>query len=105
MRQDNHFPSFFVGKKKKLRNDGPLLSLKPQQAMIVLEADARLQAGTGRRNGLSILSLLSLKKKNKRAKNNPLVLLFIFCFLRFLYNRLFPIVFSILAFSNYIGFF
>ena len=30
-------------------------------------------------------------KKNKRAKNNPLVLLFIFCFLRFLYNRLFPI--------------
>ena len=43
-------------------------------------------------------------KKNKRAKNNPLVLLFIFCFLRFLYNRLFPIV---LVFSNcilYIGF-
>ena len=45
-------------------------------------------------------------KKNKRAKNNPLVLLFIFCFLRFLYNRLFPIrlvfliVFYILAFSN-----
>ena len=71
------------------------------------------------------LSLLSLKK-NKRAKNNPLVLLFIFCFLRFLYNRLFPIrlvfsncilyigfsqlywffliVFYILAFPNYIGF-
>ena len=50
-------------------------------------------------------------KKNKRAKNNPLVLLFIFCFLRFLYNRLFPIrlvfliVFYILAFPNYIGFF
>ena len=49
-------------------------------------------------------------KKNKRAKNNPLVLLFIFCFLRFLYNRLFPIrlvfliVFYILAFPNYIGF-
>ena len=49
-------------------------------------------------------------KKNKRAKNNPLVLLFIFCFLRFLYNRLFPIrlvfliVFYILAFLNYIGF-
>ena len=83
-----------------------------------------LQAGTGRRNGLSLLSLkppqarknlsllslLSLKK-NKRAKNNPLVLLFIFCFLRFLYNRLFPIrlvfliVFYILAFPNYIGFF
>ena len=43
-------------------------------------------------------------KKNKRAKNNPLVLLFIFCFLRFLYNRLFPII---LVFSNcilYIGF-
>ena len=43
-------------------------------------------------------------KKNKRAKNNPLVLLFIFCFLRFLYNRLFPIR---LVFSNcilYIGF-
>ena len=76
-----------------------------------------LQAGTGRRNGLSLLSLkppqarknlsllslLSLKK-NKRAKNNPLVLLFIFCFLRFLYNRLFPII---LVFSNcilYIGF-
>ena len=39
-------------------------------------------------------------KKNKRAKNNPLVLLLIFCFLRFLYNRLFPIVFYILAFSN-----
>ena len=36
-------------------------------------------------------------KKNKRAKNNPLVLLFIFCFLRFLYNRLFPIR---LVFSN-----
>ncbi len=75
---------------------------------------------------LSLLSLLSLKKtrgrillqakncpyclycllkKNKRAKNNPLVLLFIFCFLRFLYNRLFPIVFYILAFPNYIGFF
>ena len=74
---------------------------------------------------LSLLSLLSLKKtrgrillqakncpyclycllkKNKRAKNNPLVLLFIFCFLRFLYNRLFPII---LVFSNcilYIGF-
>ena len=48
--------------------------------------------------------LYCLLKKNKRAKNNPLVLLFIFCFLRFLYNRLFPIVFSILAFSNYIGF-
>ena len=63
-----------------------------------------LQAGTGRRNGLSLLSLLSFKK-NKRAKNNPLVLLFIFCFLRFLYNRFFPIVFYILAFSNYIGFF
>ena len=62
-----------------------------------------LQADTGRRNGLSLLSLLSLKK-NKRAKNNPLVLLFIFCFLRFLYNRLFPIR---LVFSNcilYIGF-
>ena len=59
----------------------------------------RLQAGTGRRNGLSLLSLLSFKK-NKRAKNNPLVLLFIFCFLRFLYNRLFPIVFYILAFPN-----
>ena len=50
-------------------------------------------------------------KKNKRAKNNPLVLLFIFCFLRFLYNRLFPIrlvfpiVFYILASPNYIGFF
>ena len=50
-------------------------------------------------------------KKNKRAKNNPLVLLFIFCFLRFLYNRLFPIrlvfliVFYILAFPNYIVFF
>ena len=50
-------------------------------------------------------------KKNKRAKNNPLVLLLIFCFLRFLYNRLFPIrlvfliVFYILAFPNYIGFF
>ena len=43
-------------------------------------------------------------KKNKRAKNNPLVLLLIFCFLRFLYNRLFPIR---LVFSNcilYIGF-
>ena len=43
-------------------------------------------------------------KKNKRAKNNPLVLLLIFCFLRFLYNRLFPII---LVFSNcilYIGF-
>ena len=84
-----------------------------------------LQASTGRRNGLSLLSLLSFKK-NKRAKNNPLVLLFIFCFLRFLYNRLFPIilvfsncilyigfsqlywffliVFYILAFPNYIGF-
>ena len=68
-----------------------------------------LQADTGRRNGLSLLSLLSYKK-NKRAKNNPLVLLFIFCFLRFLYNRLFPIilvfsiVFYILAFLNYIGF-
>ena len=63
----------------------------------------RLQAGTGRRNGLSLLSLLSFKK-NKRAKNNPLVLLFIFCFLHFLYNRLFPII---LVFSNcilYIGF-
>ena len=58
---------------------------------------------SGRRNGLSLLSLLSLKK-NKRAKNNPLVLLFIFCFLRFLYNRLFPILFYILAFLNYIGF-
>ena len=58
---------------------------------------------SGMRNGLSLLSLLSLKK-NKRAKNNPLVLLFIFCFLRFLYNRLFPIVFYILAFLNYIGF-
>ena len=50
-------------------------------------------------------------KKNKRAKNNPLVLLFIFCFLRFLYNRLFPIrlvfliVFYILASPNYIVFF
>ena len=51
-------------------------------------------------------------KKNKRAKNNPLVLLFIFCFLRFLYNRLFPIilyfspiVFSQQAFPNYIVFF
>ena len=50
-------------------------------------------------------------KKSKRAKNNPLVLLFIFCFLRFLYNRLFPIrlvfliVFYILASPNYIGFF
>ena len=58
---------------------------------------------SGRRNGLSLLSLLSLKK-NKRAKNHPLVLLFIFCFLRFLYNRLFPIR---LVFSNcilYIGF-
>ena len=44
-------------------------------------------------------------KKNKRAKNNPLVLLFIFCFLRFLYNRLFPIVLYILAFPNYIVFF
>ena len=49
-------------------------------------------------------------KKNKRAKNNPLVLLLIFCFLRFLYNRLFPIrlvlliVFYILASPNYIGF-
>ena len=52
---------------------------------------------------MSLLSLLSFKK-NKRAKNNPLVLLFIFCFLRFLYNRLFPIVFYILAFLNYIGF-
>ena len=48
--------------------------------------------------------LYCLLKKNKRAKNNPLVLLFIFCFLRFLYNRLFPII---LVFSNcilYIGF-
>ena len=53
---------------------------------------------------MSLLSLLSFKK-NKRAKNNPLVLLFIFCFLRFLYNRLFPIIFYILAFLNYIGFF
>ena len=50
-------------------------------------------------------------KKNKRAKNNPLVQLLIFCFLRFLYNRLFPIrlvfliVFYILAFPNYIVFF
>ena len=33
-----------------------------------------------------------------------LLLDFIFCFLRFLYNRLFPIVFYILAFPNYIGF-
>lgn len=49
--------------------------------------------------------LYCLFKKNKRAKNNPLVLLFIFCFLRFLYNRLFPIVFYILASPNYIGFF
>ena len=63
-----------------------------------------LQADTGRRNGLSLLSLLSFKK-NKRAKNNPLVLFLIFCFLRFLYNRLFPIVFYILAFPNYIVFF
>ena len=58
---------------------------------------------SGRRNGLSLLSLLSLKKTRGR-KNNPLVLLFIFCFLRFLYNRLFPII---LVFSNcilYIGF-
>ena len=50
-------------------------------------------------------------KKTRGRKNNPLVLLFIFCFLRFLYNRLFPIilvfliVFYILAFPNYIGFF
>ena len=57
-----------------------------------------------------IVSIVFLKK-NKRAKNNPLVLLFIFCFLRFLYNRLFPIilvfliVFYILAFPNYIVFF
>ena len=55
---------------------------------------------------MSLLSLLSFKK-NKRAKNNPLVLFLIFCFLRFLYNRLFPIVFYILVFPNcilYIGF-
>ena len=50
-------------------------------------------------------------KKNKMPKNNTLVLLFLFCFLRFLYNRLFPIrlvfliVFYIWASPNYIGFF
>ena len=43
-------------------------------------------------------------KKNKRAKNNPLVLLFIFCFLRFLYNRLFPIRLVFSNFILYIGF-
>ena len=43
-------------------------------------------------------------KKNKRAKNNPLVLLLIFCFLRFLYNRLFPIILVFSNFILYIGF-
>ena len=43
-------------------------------------------------------------KKNKRAKNNPLVLLLIFCFLRFLYNRLFPIRLVFSNFILYIGF-
>ena len=43
-------------------------------------------------------------KKNKRAKNNPLVLLFIFFFFRFLYNRLFPIRLVFSNFILYIGF-
>ena len=69
-----------------------------------------LQADTGRRNGLSLLSLLSFKK-NKRAKTTLL-----FCFLFsvscvfyitgfFQLYWFFPIVFYILAFPNYIVFF
>ncbi len=132
MIQDNHFPSFLSGKRKKIRNDGPLLSLKPQQAKAVLfllwqatKSSARTAFACGGLKTIETIGtifFLACKqtqegetdcpyclyclflKKNKRAKNNPLVLLFIFCFLRFLYNRLFPIR---LVFPNcilYIGF-
>lgn len=31
MIQDNHFPSFFVGKKKKIRNDGPAVGYSTRE--------------------------------------------------------------------------
>ena len=77
--------------------------------MFALFEDDRLQAGTGRRNGLSLLSLLSLKKT--RGRKTTLLFCFLFSVSCVFYITgfsqlywFFPIVFYILAFPNYIGF-
>ena len=102
--------AFACGGLKTIETIGTIFSLLASRHRKEKRIVPIVSENSASKKKLSLLSLLSLKK-NKRAKNNPLVLLFIFCFLRFLYNRLFPIilvfliVFYILAFPNYIGFF
>ena len=117
--------AFACGGLKTIETIGTIFSLLASRHRKEKRIVPIVSENSASKKKLSLLSLLSLKK-NKRAKNNPLVLLFIFCFLRFLYNRLFPIrlvfsncilyigfsqlywffliVFYILAFPNYIGF-
>ena len=69
-----------------------------------MKRELALAFGMVRKEKRIVPIVSKINKKNKRAKNNPLVLLFIFCFLRFLYNRLFPIRLVFSNFILYIGF-
>ena len=80
-----------------------LWQLNQRLWIFALFEDARLQAGTGRRNGLSLLSLLSLKKT--RGRKTTLLFCFLFSVSCVFYITgfsqlywFFPIVFYILAF-------